>query len=225
MTIIANRCRDGLLDRPMTRLQTHFEGSNFQTIFTRPLWNGFCNSIKCALRAIPFVAGLLVMIRPFAVIRGVTLVVIDAVNALFSVGTISHIGKEIFKAINPSVTNSDASCAVVFVSWRRLIQASLLHGRPRGIFRSLPFPVRGKSCAGASLPDFIVKASAGFRHAVTKSAALNKVVFPTVASALPFLGFVNIFGGDKSPKSLTSKVVSKIRPMHNNKIPLLCVCE
>lgn len=72
--------------------------------------------------------------RPPAVLRAVISIVIDPIKGVFFAGAMSHVGKEILKTGRPSVTNFDASSAVVFVRSVFWQFASTLHAVPYLIF-------------------------------------------------------------------------------------------
>ena len=71
---------------------------------------------------------------PSAIGRFVIPVVFDAVNGMIFRRSFAHIGKEVFKTMKPSFTDSYTTSTVIFPAYCIRIQTSFPHVDPDGIF-------------------------------------------------------------------------------------------
>lgn len=84
----------------------------------------------------PCVSRLLSKCGPTAIVRRVWAIVVDAVNGVLRRRLRSHVGQESLEGVAPTVTDSDATPAIVLKSRRVRIQATSFHGFPCSMFWS-----------------------------------------------------------------------------------------
>jgi hypothetical protein len=89
-----------------------------------------------ARRPLTAVVGLFLASCPFAIRWVIRAVIVYAFQCRVF-GTCTHVGKEGWKAVNPTVTNLDAPASPVLVAGKLGIKTSGLHAIPRRIFRAL----------------------------------------------------------------------------------------
>ena len=82
-----------------------------------------------------FIAVLLSLCCPDAVIWRVRTIVITAFNRMHTRGLWSKIDQKILERVQPSVAYADAACPVVLEHWGFWIQTAGFHGLPASIFR------------------------------------------------------------------------------------------
>lgn len=81
------------------------------------------------------IVGLLCFSSPFAVIRRVAFIVVNAVNGVLFRRLLANVQDEKFKRVLPSLTNLNAAFPVAFIRRVQRVVASLKHSIPRSIQR------------------------------------------------------------------------------------------
>lgn len=119
---------------------------------SRPLRCGQCFAVVCQENVRAKVATLLGMGCPATVFRAVIFTTIDAIQRA-AAWPLSHIRKEVLKRFNPPVTDSDASCSVVFEVWVFWVKAPLLHAIPALVCSGSAHLVRSVQQHAAARPD------------------------------------------------------------------------
>lgn len=75
--------------------------------------------------------------RPFAIIRRVRAVVVDAIDRMFGTGAWTHVLSKVGEGMQPTIADSNASAAIVGVMWRARIQAAVFHRAPTAVFQRI----------------------------------------------------------------------------------------
>lgn len=105
----------------------------------------------------PSILRLLFIRRPPAIFGRIWTIVVNSIQR-FSIWAISHVFVELFKGLNPTITNSYSSSSVsviVFASW---IKTSIFDSIPRLVRLCFAFSMRGSVCI--STMDFFPVAAA-----------------------------------------------------------------
>jgi hypothetical protein len=71
---------------------------------------------------------------PSAIIGLVVSVIVDSIYRMRWAWALAHVGEKVLKGIQPTVTNSYASAAIITVVMVTLIKATPFHSGPRPIF-------------------------------------------------------------------------------------------
>src|SRR5258705_4573947 len=138
------------------------------------------------------VVGLFLVGSPTAVLRRIRSVIINAFKAHIR-RTRTHVCKEIFKRIPPTITNRNSTCSVFVVAGMVLIVTSAFHRAPSTVFRRC-LPATGLSMRPLDLAsDFplITTASNGF--AASEFVTRYSFEFPAIAFARPNGSSINRF--------------------------------
>ena len=114
--------------------QSKINGVVGKPCFSNPFRNSLSFSKRFNKTGVSSVLGLLRSIRPHAVFRAVSLVVINSFNAK-PVWTFSHIRQEILK-VHPSGANSYSPAAIILVRFASLASASFFNPLPYLVGRS-----------------------------------------------------------------------------------------
>ena len=158
-------CPKSALNEPSVKAEVPF-----------PLSHSHCFSVMGEPDIVSFIIRLLKACSPPAVFRGISKIVINAVNGVCFAWSLPHVCKEILKFI-PSVTNRDAPssvCSVMFIVW---IIASTLHLLPCVIFKCVVATVRGNRVN--------MQTTTRFGHASSYALGNNKRTVTASAGAMP----------------------------------------
>jgi hypothetical protein len=150
---------------------------------------------------------------PSTVTRFVIAVVIDAIKRQPWRGT-AHIRKEVFKAIQPSLANHNATTAIVLIRRAIRIEAALSHTMPALVFtRSfLVSSARMRLTMGEVrlCSPLTLQTTTRLRMAVAQIAAKYRDYFPALATTFPhrFAAMVTaeISENQQSTKALSSNI-------------------
>lgn len=143
---------------------------------------------------------------PTAIFRTIRPIIIDAFNCEIIRRSWPHVCIEIFKRIEPPVTNRDSSTSVSVPVRFGFVRASLLHALPQ-----IPFArntsLTGHAVSRLALPNsFNGKAPTTDAIAIAKRCPINGAFGSAIASAKPFARFRNIFQYGPSSKLLICHV-------------------
>lgn len=103
------------------------------SVFGAPIFKAFSDAVDSVEFGIAFISGLIMPCGPSAIVRGISFVVVNAVNRQ-SFCALSHVCVERLKRANPFTTNSYPSTSVVLVLLGCFGKASSLHSLPAFIF-------------------------------------------------------------------------------------------
>lgn len=157
------------------------------------------------------VSHLLAACRPAAVSWLVVSIVVNAVN-LFAGGPLTHIGKEVFKRMNPPFANGYSATAVVMVLYAVGVIAPILHGSPRAVCATGVSPL---SLMGVAVfrhepaDDFGLQASARLSVSAAKNGGANDGFFPANTKASPpgaRFSSINSLQRSEAPEFLPSQI-------------------
>ena len=113
-------------------------------------------------------------------------VVVDAINGMGERGPSSHIRKEVFKAVQPSLAYQDAASAVISPSFMPGISAALKHGIPNAVFSAVTrLTIRFAMKVASRCDFFAVQASATARKATRQISATDVFHLPTITKTFP----------------------------------------
>jgi hypothetical protein len=161
MTLIrpdARRALDGVGDRPAA-LDTPVDSAHVRAKSLAQFGNGRAHPAVLFDPIRPLVACLRGRSNPAAVSRLIATIDIDAVDRVPRRRTWPHVSQESFKALQPSVTHTNAATTVIGKAFVVGIAATSLHPHPGSVFGAAPHAVRS-SARARRLP---AKASAGLR--------------------------------------------------------------
>ena len=120
--------------------------------FPTPLHHCLGFALKSHQAIVTFVIGLFFLCAPFAILRRIVTIVINAVNRMIRAWSFAHVGKKVFK-LQPTVTNSNTASSIVHPLTQSGVATSAPHPLPTAIFRCFRFPVLTKCITnGFSMP-------------------------------------------------------------------------
>ena len=120
---------------------------------------------------------------PFAVLRCVVAVVVDALQACSS-GSFAHIGKKVLKDA-PTSAKPNASAEIIFATARHGVCAAGSHGVPRAPSRGVAHAVCGVRLGNSRRRSFFPIAAARLGVTRTEIVTRNDGIFATGAPARP----------------------------------------
>lgn len=181
----------GSVKGPLFKAPVHCPPCNANGL--RPTGLGFCFTPKGDVFDPPRILPLLKPGRPPGVFRGISLIVVDALNRVAICGPRPHVGVERSKVIYPSSTNTNAATAVIVEKAVVRIRASVLHVLPAMVFRAATFCVRPirRALTTSQLAGFAKQAAAAFRVASPECALANHLF--GAAITLTEAGAVRLF--------------------------------
>ncbi len=118
--------------------------------------------------------------RPFAVIGGVVAVYVDTLNRVLRAWLFAHVCQEVLKGSKPSVTDSDATSAVMRVATLAMISATATHRVVSAVLGRL-----GGAVCGGPAPSSDDSAAACLRRSVREARRYRFGEGATVALASP----------------------------------------
>lgn len=142
------------------------------TKFKSPVCQTLSSPLVLNQAAGPFISSLLSAGSPVAVLWAVVPVVVLPVERV-SLRPWSHILKEVFEGIKPTIADLDASSAIPLEPLVFGVVASVLHVRPRAVLSRL--------CVAVAGHDFFSQASAAFGVTVPKGPSANGSLLSTRA--------------------------------------------
>ena len=80
---------------------------------------------------------------PATILRRVIAIIDGTVERMRLAGFISQVSVKVFKRINPTITDGNATTAPTVVVFKRRVKAPLLHVKPSSVFRCIRAPVSG----------------------------------------------------------------------------------
>ena len=143
--------------------------------------------MRLILRANSAISDLFRHGRPLAIVGRVVSVVVYSLKRQFRVWLQTHILKERFETVAPSLANADASGSIIFVVETRLTIASEFHIFPSRIFRCCcEIATSAVAVSFASLAEQLaVQAAARSRLGIDERRSAHKGFVSTIASAEP----------------------------------------
>jgi len=147
---------------------------------------------------------LLLICSPSAVFRAVISICIDSIKR-HSFWLVAHVFDKVFKRINPSVTDRDASTAVQIELRVSRVRASLFHCGPAFVFSGFCSAMNKAAAAGR----FCGVASTGNCRSTSKVVSGNLLFIPARAFAKPTNSFTGVFDStnhSKPPKNTAGNV-------------------
>jgi hypothetical protein len=154
------------------------EGIVVDSKFFSPIFEALRFSLKCYQAGLSSVAHLLMPSSPFAIVRRIAFVIVDAFNGVFGRRAWSHVGKEGLKGF-PFRADGNTSSPVILKSCVGRGVASASHADPDLILRRVDFAM----LCEIACPAFFGFASTQFR-------ALYASGLSTLANAVPVGGLV-----------------------------------
>jgi len=153
----------------------------------------FSSDIRFSVRrSFAPVVGLFFVGSPTAVFKRIRSVIIDAFKAHIR-RTRTHVCKEIFKRIPPTITNRNSTCSVFVVAGMVLIVTSAFHRAPSAVFRRC-LPMTGLSMRPLDLAsDFSLITTARNGFAAPELVTGYPFEFSTIAFARPNGSSINRF--------------------------------
>lgn len=161
--------------------QTCEQAREGQSVFARPIDDTLRFSESGEQSRRPPIARLLKCVAPFAVLWFVAEVVIQPVDRVVQGWSRSHVGVEVSERILPTLTDRDASCAVILEGWRTLVVATILHAVPDAVFTAPSHVVRRDQRSQL----FSRAASAGLTSASRQLASCDDAFRAAIATATP----------------------------------------
>lgn len=123
--------------------------------------------------------------RPPAVAWGVVFHAVDTIKGM-AFGPNAHVIKECLEGRVPTIANANAFSSVARKACSPRIVTALLHLSPRGVSRSVIFPVGGVAMFEKSIPRYFrMKASTAFARARAKVSDLEMLCLATITAANP----------------------------------------
>ena len=176
--------------------------------FSAPLSNGHGSAIVREIGISASVIGLLVVVRPLAVVLGVITAVVNSVNGMLTAWALSHISKKPCESL-PLGAVSYSTPTVVGPFMVIGVAASGLHIAPAVVgscsVTAVGMTVTEASCNGS----FFVEAATGNRVTEGKANGRNRISIAARADAVPMHSTASIFGfvnNSPAPKSLSRKI-------------------
>ena len=196
------QCSQCSLDRPSMSEST-MKCVGFHAKSTRPLCYGKRSSMESYTPIAASIIMLLTYCSPSAIIRRITTIIINSVNAVFVRWPFAHVGDKGFNRV-PSATNLNPTPTVVFIVFIIRIIAAAFHIFQRCVFRTLTQTVDSFK--------FFTQAATGFCVTACKRPHYNNMFSSTFANTEPFnfVFFGAIYGSDsgKSTERLSGNIFS-----------------
>lgn len=142
-----------------------------------------------------------------AMAAGVVTVSVNSINTIFMASTrlFAHIGKEVFKAVSPSIANANSAPSPILITSTASIGAT-----PDDVHPTLPFRCTGHAMLSAGFQSmFSSQAAATLRSTRAQAAACDYGEMPAFALAEPqslFVSAANIAKHAKASKHLAGQV-------------------
>lgn len=197
----ADWCSQGAGDRP-TATNAMRDSFSPNAGSLAPLFNRALNPIVFKQMVASFVSMLLYVGSPPAIVRTVSLCVVDAINGAFRGWLKTHVGKEVLKAVLPAITHRNSGPSVAGIIGGTRIVASVSNVNPCAIFGRAGASM---SCVGFA-GHFTLKTSATAGYSTPKIAGAEHFLVSTIAPAKPSTR-PDIINHHKSAKAATSNIV------------------
>lgn len=135
--LVIDRGGQRFLDRPSMTIKALTNSCRWNAGALYPFSNSQGFTVQGELPTAACVSALLFRGSPSAVTRLIVAVIVNAVKLVFERWLKSHIGQEVFKAVDPTVTNLDTPPAPLFKARDIRCQAALLHTLPCNVLRAI----------------------------------------------------------------------------------------
>lgn len=129
--------------------------------------------------------------RPAAILGAVRAVVVHSIERMRGRWARSHIFHEALNAIQPTLTNGDASPAVSVVGAAVGVQAPFPHLGVGSVFRGVRHPVGRKYFAGSTRLQATAASGVAIGHAVDSKPLLSATRAPKIALYMPTMDRMN----------------------------------
>ena len=131
---MTNSCKNSFSWWPTAFMYAIRERCPFQSNKTSPVRQAKSPFIKSQVVIMPTIVTLFLSCSPFAIVLGISIIIINSFNCMFRRRTMSHVGKKCCKIVFPFLANSDTSAAVIFKGLIFWICTTLNYLRPYHIF-------------------------------------------------------------------------------------------
>lgn len=186
-------------------LNSSIISSSSNSIIPQPLKESFGNVINSDVDIVPFIISLGHVISPYAILRGISLVIINSFDSRFREWFFSHIGIKQFKRV-PPITDSYSSLTIIMEGCMVGVITALTHILPRSVLWAIRHPM-----CDTSIPrKFFHETPTAFCMSTVKTVNYYFAGVPAITKTIPIcsaMGFVRFAQDEKPTISFSSEVL------------------